>query len=62
MKANADIRRKTEEKAVLLWQIADALGIADATLSRWLRKELPQETKQKIFAIIDQIANDREEE
>lgn len=61
MKYNLDIRQRAEENAVMLWQVADGLGVADATLSRWLRKELPSETKQKVFAIIDRIAKDREE-
>lgn len=43
---------------VKLWQIADALGIADCSLSRKLRKELPQEEKEKIFSIIQRLSRE----
>ena len=61
MRPNEDVRRYASDNAVLLWQIADGLGIADATLSRRLRKELPQDMKQRIFNIVDKIVRDREE-
>lgn len=53
--ANNDIRLKASGSGVMLWQIAEALGIADATFSRKLRHELPAEEKQKIFKIIDEL-------
>lgn len=53
---NIDVRRAAAGSGVRLWQVADALGIADAQLSRKLRKELPDEEKQKIFEIIQNIS------
>ena len=53
---NIDVRRAAAGSGVWLWQVADALGIADAQLSRKLRKELPDEEKQKIFEIIRNIS------
>ena len=53
---NIDVRRAAAGSGVRLWQVADALGIADAHLSRKLRKELPDEEKQKIFEIIRNIS------
>ncbi len=53
---NCDIRLAAAGAGVKLWQIADALGIADCSLSRKLRKELPQEEKEKILAIISDLA------
>lgn len=53
---NIDVRRTAAGSGVRLWQVADALGIADAQLSRKLRKELPDEEKQKIFEIIRNIS------
>ena len=41
-----------------LWQIAEALGIADCTFSRKLRKELPREEKEKIFSIIERLSQE----
>ena len=55
---NQDIRRTAARAGVRLWQIADALGIADASLSRKLRKELPQEEKEKIFSIIERLSKE----
>ena len=55
---NQDIRRTAAGAGVKLWQIADALGIADCSLSRKLRKELPVEEKEKIFSIIEKLAQD----
>ena len=49
---NQDIRLAAAEAGIKLWQIADALGIADCSFSRKLRKELPQDEKEKIFSII----------
>lgn len=54
-KANADIREKVGQAGLYLWQVADELGIQDSTFSRKLRKELPQEEKEKILKIIDRL-------
>lgn len=55
---NQDIRRTAAGSGVKLWQIAEALGIADCSLSRKLRKELPNDEKEKIFSIIDHLAKE----
>lgn len=53
---NVDIRNTAAGNGVRLWQIAEALGIADCNFSRKLRKELPEDEKQKIFGIIAELA------
>ena len=55
---NQDIRQKAERSGVRLWQIAEALGVADCNFSRKLRKELPQEEIEKIFSIIEKLAQE----
>ena len=50
--SNQDIRRTAAGAGVKLWQIAEALGIADCNFSRKLRRELSAEEKEKIFSII----------
>lgn len=55
---NLDVRRAAAGNGVRLWQIADALGIADCNLSRKLRKELPDEEKKAIFAIIQNLSQE----
>ena len=58
---NQDVRLAAESAGVRLWEIAEALGIADCNLSRRRRRELPQTEKEKIFGIIEQLsAADRE--
>lgn len=56
--SNQDIRRTAAGAGVKLWQIADALGIADCSLSCKLRKELPQEEKEEIFTIIQKLSQE----
>lgn len=58
MQANQDIRRTAAGAGVRLWQLAEALGMADCSLSRKLRRELPVEEKERIFEIIDRLAEE----
>lgn len=60
MKANNDIREYAKSKHVCLWQIADELNISEPTMTRKLRRELPDIAKSKIRDIIDKISNDME--
>ncbi len=55
---NQDVRRTAAGAGVKLWQIAEALGIADCNFSRKLRRELPAEEKEKIFSIIRELAGE----
>ncbi|MGN0441686.1 MAG: hypothetical protein ACI4FO_03200 [Acutalibacteraceae bacterium] len=59
-KANAIIRQHAKAKGVKLWQLAAALHINDGNLSRKLRFELPEDEKQRILSIIDDIAAQKE--
>lgn len=53
--ANEDLKSKALNAKVKMWEIAEAYGIADTTLSKRLRHELPDEEKAKIFKIIDEL-------
>lgn len=53
---NTEFRQYAKRRGVLLWEVADALGIADTTLSKLLRHELPEAEKEKYKAAVDQIA------
>ncbi len=55
---NIDVRRTAAGNGVRLWQIADALGISDCSLSRKLRKELSAEEKAAVFAIIRNLSQE----
>lgn len=56
--SNQDIRRAAAGAGVKLWQIAEALGIADCSFSRKLRRELPAEEKDRIFSIIRELSQE----
>lgn len=53
--ANNDIRTRAKKAGVRLWQIAERYGINDGNFSRKLRRELPQQEKEKILRIIDEL-------
>ena len=50
---NQEIREAAKAQGVRLWQIAEALGMADSNFSRKLRHELPQDEKSRILRIIE---------
>lgn len=49
---NIEIRNALKERRIYNYELAEMLGISEFTLSRKLRKELPEEEKQKILCII----------
>lgn len=57
---NIEIKDQAKALNVKLWQIADCLGITDSTLSRKLRKELPEIEKSRILEIIDNLSKQKE--
>lgn len=58
---NVDIRQAAKTAGVRLYQIAAEIGLNDGNFSRRLRRELPDEEKQRIFEIIDQLSSERSE-
>ena len=54
---NIDLRTYAKDKKVNLWQVSESLGYAHETaFPRLLRHELPEEKKQQIYKIIDELA------
>ena len=53
--ANQDIRELLKRNRIYLWEVAQAYGCTESTLSKKLRIELSQEEKDKIIAIIDKL-------
>ncbi len=53
---NREIKLAAAGAGVKLWQVAEAMGIADCSLSRKLRKELPDEEKVRIMTIITKLS------
>lgn len=60
MLANNDIRKYAKEKGVKLYEVTAVMNKSQSYLTRKLYFELPQDEKQRIFDIIDQIAAEKE--
>lgn len=58
MRTNEDVRRAMGAAGLKQWEVADALGVLECNLSRKLRKELPPEEKEKILAVIENLAKE----
>lgn len=51
-KANVEVRNALKNRRISQWQLADLLGVSEQTIYRKLRKELPDEEKEKILKVI----------
>ena len=60
MKNNA-IRRAAKLHGVKLWEVAEALGMADSAFSRKLRHELSDEERARVMAAITRAAEMKQE-
>lgn len=49
---NVEIKLALKQANLKQWQLAELLGITEWTLSRWMRKELQGEKKQRIIEVI----------
>jgi len=56
---NTRVHEERQKFGVFLWEIADRYGVSEATMYRILRKELPEETQNKIVQIIRDIVKER---
>lgn len=54
--ANQEIRAAAKNTGVRLWQVAERIGITDATFSRKLRRELPEQERKHILGVIGELA------
>lgn len=57
--ANKNLRAYMKQNKVPYWELANALGIAETTLIRWLRTELPAEKTKEFKLIVEQIVEGR---
>lgn len=56
---NSEVIQKMSESDVYQWQVAEAIGISEGALCRWMRKKLPPEQEKQVFEAIDAIAKER---
>lgn len=52
---NEDLKLLAAGKGIHQWQIADELGIAEVTLSRWLRRKLSNEKRTIFIKAIEKL-------
>jgi len=52
---NVDIRDKAKQANVRLWEIGERLKMSESTFTRFLRKELDPDVKNRIFIIIEEL-------
>jgi hypothetical protein len=57
---NMVIREAAKAAGVHLWEIAERYGVNDGNFSRKLRRELPDNERDRVLAIIDSIAKERQ--
>ncbi|RGH10855.1 hypothetical protein DWW39_04540 [Clostridium sp. AF15-31] len=55
MKKNERVRNELVIRRVRHWELANRLGINEATLCRRLRVELPEEEQDRLISIIQDI-------
>ena len=55
MRSHERVRNELMLRRVRNWELANRLGINEATLSRRLRTELPEEEQDRLIAIIQDI-------
>ena len=52
---NLDIRQAIRDNRLRHYEVSQALSISEYTLSVWLRKELSDEKKAKVFEAIERL-------
>lgn len=57
---NEKLRRLAKGKGVALWQVCDAMGISEPTLTRMLRKPLEAKKEREIVAVINRLSIEEE--
>ncbi len=57
--SNSDIRSAAKQAGVFLYAIADRLGVSEPTMTRLLRRELPDEKKAQLKNIIAELAAEK---
>ena len=58
---NMMIRNRLRDSKVRAWELAEALGISDCTLSKWMRRELPRDKQESMILTIAKIAECKQE-
>lgn len=52
MKENQVVRAAAKSARVPLWKVAEAIGVSEPTLTRWLRVPLQEDKEKRVMAAI----------
>lgn len=55
----SEIRRYILDKGILLWKVADKLGMSDGNFSRKLRHNFSEEDYNKIVSAVDELSKEK---
>lgn len=58
--ANERIRKALKAAGVRQWELANVMGISEATIYRTLRTELPEDDTKKMLELIEKLSAERE--
>jgi predicted XRE-type DNA-binding protein len=52
---NSEVKKAIKEANVKQWMVAERYGLHEGNFSRLLRHELPEDEKEKILGIIEEL-------
>lgn len=55
---NEKIRKAARVANIPLWRIADAMGVGENTVYRWLRRPLDEEKERRFMEAIEQLSKE----
>ncbi len=58
---NNEVRKALKMNGVFLWEVGNALGVSESTVTRLMRTELTEEKKQEFLEAIQRVRREREE-
>ena len=59
--ANEEIRERIRLVRLRHYEVAVALGVGESTFVRMLRQDLPEEKRERVLAVIEQLAEKQRE-
>lgn len=57
---NRDIRERIKKAGLAQWRVADEIGIGEYTFTRWLRRKLTDERRERVLAAIERLKSEGE--
>lgn len=58
MTENESVRNAARSSGVPLWRVAEAIGVSEPTMTRWLRVPLSQDREERILGAIEKLAQE----